>query len=123
MYYGASAALFAYAKEMRKKPTKAEEALWQILKEKQFAQYKFRRQHPIARFIADFYCHSLRLVIEVDGGYHLEQEQKIFDSFRDEDMNALGISVLRLTNEEVLHNIEDAKSKLFETISVLPPYP
>ena len=123
MYHGASAALFEYAKEMRKKPTEAEDALWLIIKNEQLIQYKFRRQHPIARFIADFYCHSLKLVIEVDGGYHLLTEQKKFDTFRDEDMTALGISVLRLTNEEVLQNAKGTRSRILESIARLHIYP
>ena len=123
MYYGASATLFEYAKEMRKRPTAAEDALWLILKDEQFVQYKFRRQHPIARFIADFYCHGLRLVIEVDGGYHILQEQKAFDSFRDEDMAALGISVLRFTNDDILQNADRTKSGILDCISALSFYP
>ena len=120
MYYGASAKLFHFAREMRKNPTAAEQGLWLILYDPFFDQYKFRRQHPIAQFIADFYCHSLKLVIEVDGGYHLDIEQKEFDSFRDEDMNELGISVIRVTNEEVISRPVVVKDRIIECIVSTP---
>lgn len=73
--------------------TEEEKAIWKVLTSEPFLKYKFRRQHPINTFIADFYSHQLKLVIEIDGGYHLRKEQKEYDAFRDEDMHALGISV------------------------------
>ena len=106
MFYGASPKLFGYAKIMREAATEAEAALWNVLNDEPFIAYKFRRQHPIATFIADFYSHKVRIVIEIDGGYHLRKEQKEYDDFRDEDMKKLGISVIRFTNQEVLKNIE-----------------
>ena len=102
MYYGAHPKLLAYAERLRLNETEAEKALWNVLNKEEFKEYKFRRQHAIATFIADFYCHQLRLVIEVDGGYHLRKEQKLYDDFRDEDMAKLNIAVIRLSNEDVL---------------------
>ena len=104
MYYGASPKLFEFARLMRENPTEAEDEMWRIIGQKCFSQFKFRRQHPIANFIADFYCHSLKLVIEVDGGYHCDRSQMEFDSFRDEDMTRFSISVLRFSNADVLTN-------------------
>jgi very-short-patch-repair endonuclease len=112
MYYGASAKLFEYAKAMREAPTEAEKVVWDILYDEPFLQYKFRRQHPIARFIADFYSHQLKLVIEIDGGIHLLKEQKEYDDFRDEEMQAFGIAVIRLSNNEVLKDFERALAKI-----------
>ena len=106
MYYGATSKLFEYAKRMRYAPTIAEKEVWDILNAEPFLTYKFRRQHPIARYIADFYSHKLKLVIEIDGGIHNLSEQIEYDAFRDEDMMVLGILVLRLTNEEVLKQPE-----------------
>ena len=119
MYYGADSKLFEYAKMMRKASTKEEAAMWQILTSGDFAVHKFRRQHPIARFIADFYCHDLRLVIEIDGAYHLRPEQMEYDDFRDEDMRQMGITVLRFTNEEIIHHTPITLNKLKQQIAQL----
>ena len=116
MHYGAKGKLFQFAKEMRKNPTESERALWNILNRTPFSEHKFRRQHPIARFIADFYSHKLKMVIEVDGGYHNNIEQMEFDALRDDDMNEFSISVLRFTNHEVLNNISQIHTKLKEYI-------
>jgi very-short-patch-repair endonuclease len=116
MYYGAKPELFEFAKRMRYAPTPAEHVMWEILNTGELSQYKFRRQHPIGNFIADFYSHRLVLVIEIDGGYHLETAQKEFDIIRDEDMHRLGISVLRLKNEEVISGQETVMRKLKSTI-------
>jgi len=86
MYYGASQKLFEYARRMRDFPTEAEHITWNILNSSAFEKYKFRRQHPIAKFIADFYSHKMKLVIEIDGDYHADTYQKEYDNFRDEDM-------------------------------------
>ena len=83
LFYGASAATLQKAKELRKTLTPAERKLWEVLKNKQLDGYKFRRHHPIYRYIADFYCHELGLVIELDGGVHDGLEQKEHDINRD----------------------------------------
>jgi very-short-patch-repair endonuclease len=103
-YYGARPHLFDKAKELRLNMTKAEEVLWEKLRKKQIDGNIFRRQHPIDRFIADFYCHNAKLVIEVDGEIH--ENQKEYDIGRTEELNDLGLQVIRFTNEEVLNNIE-----------------
>ncbi len=112
MYYGAAPKLFEFAKLMRYAPTKAEQKIWELLNAEPFLKYKFRRQHTIATFIADFYSHQLKLVIEIDGGVHELKEQKQFDNFRDEEMKALGISVLRIKNEEVLNRTQPTLEKI-----------
>ncbi|HLP51802.1 MAG TPA: endonuclease domain-containing protein [Chitinophagales bacterium] len=112
MYYGAGPKLFEHAKQMRYAPTVAEKKLWDILNAEPYLKHKFRRQHPIARYIADFYSHSLKLVIEVDGGVHTQVEQKEYDEFRDEDMVGFEIIVLRLTNDEVLNECDVAIKKI-----------
>jgi len=68
---------------------------------------RFKRQHPILYFVADFYCHKARLVIEVDGGYHDSLSQYEYDKNRDSDLEDLGLKVIRFTNDEVLFNIEN----------------
>jgi very-short-patch-repair endonuclease len=67
MYFGAKPELLSYARTMRKSPTAAEKALWTELRKLKSEGIIFRRQHPIDIFIADFYCHSLKIIIEVDG--------------------------------------------------------
>ncbi|MDQ1332945.1 MAG: hypothetical protein QG576_980 [Bacteroidota bacterium] len=74
MYFGAKPELFRLAQKMRNKPTKAEKILWEKLKQFRKDGYTFRRQHPIDIFIVDFYCHKLKLVIEVDGEIHSGQQ-------------------------------------------------
>ena len=112
LHKNSSPALYEYAKQMRKNPTKAEEILWQRLRNKQLAGLKFRRQHPVDRFIADFYCHDRKLVIELDGSVHANDEQKDLDKGRTETMNEFGITVLRFKNEEVINNIENVISRI-----------
>ncbi len=104
--------LFKKAIQLRQKTTPAEAALWIKIKARQLLNYKFRQQHPIGNYIADFYCHQLKLVIEVDGGYHFTNEQIEKDKFRDTQMINNHLHVLRLTNEEVMDNIDTTLEKI-----------
>ena len=119
MHYGASSKLFAYAKQMRHAPTEAELLTWCLLTRESFKGYHFRRQHPIATQIADFYLHTVKLVIEIDGGYHQHKFQKEYDDFRDKDMEELNISVLKITNHEIMYSSNTAVTKILETINKL----
>ena len=114
-----SPALYEYAKQMRKNPTKAEEVLWHRLKNKQLAGLKFRRQHPVDRFIVDFYCHEKKLVIEVDGDIHTHAEQSDLDKGRTDTLNEFGIDIIRFGNEEVLNNVDNVIKKIKEKIEEL----
>jgi very-short-patch-repair endonuclease len=107
-----SPVLYEYAKQMRRNSTEAEEALWHRLKNKQVVGLKFRRQHPIDKFIADFYCHEKRLVIELDGSIHAHDEQRDLDKGRTDTLNEFGIKVLRFKNEEILDNVEEVIKKI-----------
>ncbi len=104
MYFGAKPELFARAELMRKKSTEAETILWKCLKKMRSEGFIFRRQHPIDIFIADFYCHRLKLVIEVDGGVHLNEEAKQYDDGRTGELERFGITVIRFTNDQVINN-------------------
>lgn len=96
--------LLQYARELRQRQTSAEEVLWECLRDRRLFNAKFRRQHNIGRYIADFYCHSTRLVVEVDGEIHnLRQLQ---DAARDAWMREHGLTVLRFTNDRVLNQLE-----------------
>ena len=104
MYFGAKPDLFRMADRMRKDPTEAEKILWKQIKTFRSEGYVFRRQHPIDFYIADFYCHKLKLVIEVDGEIHDREEKREHDDGRTGHLEHYGIKVIRFTNEEVIEN-------------------
>ncbi len=93
--------LFGYARENRQKQTEAENLLWFNLRNRKLKGFKFRRQNPIGKFIADFYCHECKLVIELDGGYHLKTEQKDYDNGRTYELEINDLKVIRFSNEDV----------------------
>ena len=105
MFYKADPLIFSIARELRNKLTPAEQIFWLRLKE-QFPKYKFRRQHPISIYIADFYCHKLKLVIEIDGSIHDSEEAKLNDEKRQNDLENLNLTVIRFTNNQVKKEIE-----------------
>jgi very-short-patch-repair endonuclease len=92
------------AREMRRAPTPAEDALWRRLRGRGVAGLRFRRQHFIDRFIVDFYCQSARLVIEVDGPVHDQQTE--YDATRTEFLESLGLRVMRFSNDDVLTRMQ-----------------
>ncbi len=107
MFYGAAPVLFEFAKNNRNNLTEAESVLWRFLSNNQRKGFRFKRQHPIKYFIADFYCHSKKIIIEVDGGYHNIPEQYEYDRNRDYELEELGLKILHFTNEQVIFNIEN----------------
>ncbi|MFA4853103.1 MAG: endonuclease domain-containing protein [Bacteroidales bacterium] len=111
-FFGATPVIFERARELRKNMTNAEKHLWEKINKKQINGLHFRRQHPVSRFIADFYCHKAQLVIEVDGNIHLLGDVKERDEGRNYFMNELGLEVLRFTNEEILNNINEVVEKI-----------
>ena len=122
MFYGASPSIFKKARHLRDNPTEAENILWRKLNRKQQG-VKFRRQHPIYVYIADFYCHEKKLVIEVDGDYHLKLDQREYDKLRSEDIKEFGIEVIRFKNERVLEGIDEVIIEIEEIIARLAPNP
>lgn len=122
MYYGASNLIFQRATELRATMTPAEEILWNAIHINEW-KLKFRRQHPIANYIVDFYCHALKLVIEVDGTIHDEDEVKKNDANREQHLREFGLTVLRFKNEEVLKNKKTVLKTIFDTISELKSSP
>jgi len=113
--------LIEEAKRMRKEPTDAEAALWELLRDKKLGD-KFRRQHLIDDFIVDFVCLSKNLVIEVDGGYHNDPTQKEYDEQRTLYLNEKGFKVIRFTNEEVLGNTEAVLTKIKDILVNTPNF-
>ena len=99
------------SKKLRSKPTEAERCLWERIKGKHLGLI-FHRQKPVGGYIVDFYCSQAKLVIEVDGGYHLDSETKSYDKVKDETLRNLGLKVERFTNEEVLNRIDKVVEKI-----------
>jgi len=112
MFYNARPIIFERAKVMRENMTQAEKVVWELLKEKKMVGLRFKAQHPIDIFIADFYCHALKLVIEIDGEIHKSKDQKEYDIGREAELEHWGIKVIRFTNEEVKKNIEHVKKEI-----------
>jgi len=86
--------------------TDAEKLLWRHMRNRQLNGIKFRRQHPVDKFILDFYSHECKLAIELDGSQHLNDEQFQYDKLRTEHLNQQGIKVIRFYNNDVLTNID-----------------
>ena len=103
--------LWKFAKENRNNPTEAERLLWFYLSNKQLG-VRFRRQHIIGQYIADFACLEKMLVIELDGGYHCLPEQQISDEQRTADLQEMGYRVIWFTNEELFHGIDLVLTKI-----------
>jgi very-short-patch-repair endonuclease len=106
---------------LRKNMTKAEIILWSKLKGKHLKGLKFRRQYGINNYVVDFYCPELRLAIELDGNIHGYNSRIAYDMQRQRDIEALGIKVLRYTNNDVIKNIEGVLSDIITTTPHSPP--
>ncbi|NIE97222.1 endonuclease domain-containing protein [Acinetobacter sp. Tr-809] len=111
--------LLEFAKTMRSNATEAEHLLWQLLRAKRFMNLKFRRQHVIASYIVDFYCHELGLVIELDGSQHGTDDGKEYDAERTKFLEALDLKVVRYWNHEILKNTERVLDDLWNVCSSL----
>lgn len=109
MFLGAEPHTFENAKELRRGLTPAEKILWGRLRKKRLG-FNFRRQHPIADFILDFYCHEVCLAIEVDGEVHTSVNQKEYDEHRTLLLNEMGIDVMRFSNEDVFKQTDEVCS-------------
>jgi very-short-patch-repair endonuclease len=107
-------------RRLRQKNTRAEELLWEKLRAKRLNGLKFRRQHPIGRYIADFYCAEAHLVIELDGSVHHIKDQKAYDKVRQEIIEVRGIRVLRIRNKEVERDIEKTLKRI--SLVTSPPF-
>ena len=106
--------LLVFAKTMRTNATDAESLMWQLLRAKRFINLKFRRQHVIAPYIVDFYCHEIGLVIELDGSQHGTVDAIEYDAERTKFLEALGLKVVRYWNHEVLSQADFVLENLWE---------
>lgn len=105
-----------FSRQLRNEMTVAESYLWQRLRSRQIHGFKFRRQHPVGKYILDFACIEAGLAIEVDGGQH--NEMQINDDQRTALLEAQGWKVLRFWNNEVLQNIEGVLEKVLNALTV-----
>lgn len=108
------------ARELRRDMTLAERKLWQVLKQRQLDGHRFRRQHPLGPYIADFACLEAGIVIEVDGGQHHDSE---LDRRRDRYMQGIGFKVLRFWNNDVLQNLEGVCTVIAQALAKRYPHP
>ena len=116
MFLGASGLMFERAKELRKNLTPSELILWGYLRQSPQG-HKFRRQHPINNYIADFYCHSLKLIIEADGSIHQNEDVFINDAERQKDLESKGISFLRFTNDVIEKQLQSVIDRIEDYIT------
>ena len=105
------------ARNLRKSSTIQERRLWNLLKNRQFHNLKFKRQQPIGDYIVDFICKEAKIIIEIDGGQHNEPENINYDKVRTEYLNNLGYKVIRFWNNEIYENIEGVILRLREEIN------
>ena len=114
LHKGAIGKLYQYGRELRQESTPAEKLLWTELRSRKLNGLKFRRQHPLDKFVVDFYCNEKKLVIELDGGIHDEKVNKEYDEARTAMLAGLDIKVLRFKNEEVMNSVKDVLKKISE---------
>jgi len=107
--------ILARAREMRHPQTPSEASLWRTLRNRQTG-FKFRRQHPIFRFIIDFYCAQAKLLIEIDGESHFEPDQEEYDQARTKYLEELGYIVIRFTNDDVRCNIHAVANEILQVV-------
>ena len=104
-----------YAIENRNNQTNAEESLWQCLSCNRLGLH-FRRQHIVGCYIADFICLKAKTIIEIDGGYHSQEDQLIHDYWRTENLNRMGFDVLRYTNEQIMQDTSKVLDEIYNHI-------
>ena len=106
MHHGAQPSTFRNAAYLREHPTKAEEILWERLRNNQVEKIHFRRQHPFHNYVPDFYANEVALVIELDGDIHQEKSVKFTDKDRELNLRLYNLHILRYSNDDV-YNYED----------------
>jgi type I restriction enzyme, R subunit len=100
------------ARQLRRQQTPAEARLWQALRRHQLDGLQFRRQHPIGMYVADFYCPAVRLIVEVDGSIHRDPDQQARDRYRDAVLSEMNLTILRVTNDDVLGNLAETLRRI-----------
>ena len=109
------------SRQLRRDQTDSEKALWRLLRGHNLAGFKFRRQHPVGRYIADFVCLERMLIIELDGSQHAEQTA--YDQTREVKLQALGFRTIRIWNNQLLQEREAAAALILEALTSPHPSP
>lgn len=105
-----------YSQQLRKNMTDAEKLLWSKLRKKQLKDCQFYRQRIIGNYIVDFYCPKTKLIIEVDGGQHYDDEGSKRDGMRSDYFKKLGFKILRVSDREVFKNLQGVVEKIYEIL-------
>ena len=108
------------ARRLRRRATLAERSLWTLLRGRSSDGFKFRRQHPVQRYVLDFYCPEVQLAIEIDGAQHLHADEQVYDAIRTDYLNALGILVVRFSNQRVLDDPQGVLSEIDRLLKRVP---
>jgi very-short-patch-repair endonuclease len=113
-------------RELRRNQTEAEKTIWRHLRNRQLQGMRFFRQYSVGPYVLDFYCPAVKLAIELDGGQHIQYENREYDSARSEYLKAQGIDVMRFWNHEVLLDTDSVLTKLMERLTpnnppLIPP--
>ncbi len=109
--------LITIAKKLRQNQTPWEAKLWQLLRGRRFRNFKFRRQYPIGKYVADLCCLSKKLIIELDGSGHNMPENKAYDFKRNRFFTQKGYKVLRVWNSELDNNLEGVLQEIYKFLS------
>ena len=102
--------------------TEAERMLWQKIRRKQLKGHQFFRQKPVGKYIVDFYCPKARLIIEIDGGQHYEEINRIEDKKRDAELGAIGFKTVRYTNLDIIKNLNNVAEEILKILPNPPFY-
>ncbi len=114
MHLNAKVSTFRNAEKLRNRLTASEKILWEELRKRKLIDLKFRRQHPISRYVLDFYCHEAKLGIELDGKYHEKKSQQLYDKDRTENLEKYNIQIIRFTNDDVINSLQKVLNRIQE---------
>ncbi len=116
LYYGADSIIFENAKKLRAEMTPSERKLWEKIIKSQLG-VRFKPQHPVSNFVVDFYCHKAKLVIEVDGAIHFNENAASQDLEREKEIEGFGLKVVRFTNEQIHKDMQGVLKFLKESLN------
>ena len=111
------------ARQLRQQETWAEKLVWRWLRDRRFADYKFRRQHPLGDYYLDFFCEEARLNIELDGSQHGFPGQRQHDLQREKFLQSNGIKTLRFWNSHLRRNAQSIRDTIFNELQARAPHP
>jgi very-short-patch-repair endonuclease len=121
--HAASMSTVSRARRLRREMPDAQRRLWRLLRDRRFAGYKFRREHPMGRYFLDFYCPEARLNLELDGGQHGLPEQRQHDELKEQYLLSRGILTTRFWNHQVQREPEVVKENLWRILQERAPHP